>query len=594
MPEHHGHPSVDPPDYAFGLTAVRLLRLWREQWRLVAVGLTCALTVTTLSIGIALLIRHAIDDSIIPQTKGNGNPLWPYLALIVGASLVRFALNFTRRYATARVGIRIEARMRELLYHAFLGYPRAFYDQHATGQVVSRATNDLYPIRYFIGWGMVQGAQSVMMIVGVGIVLVLVNPVLALEGAIAMPLVGVLAWVFAHKVMPISREVQQLKADVTEAADEAVVGIEMVQAFGREDDVRGRFAGKAEAVRDGVLRQARVESAYLPGLLFLPTLSIAAVLYFGGRKVSGGELTLGEFTLFYALLLQLVWPLEALGWIINLGQRAIASASRSFAWLEGVERIPEPAAPRALPEGPLDVRFEGVHFSYLTGSEVLSGVDLAVDAGEIVAVCGPTGAGKTSLLNLLPRFYDPTGGRVLLGGVDARDVPVAELRYSVAIVTQRPILFSIPLRDNLTAARPDAPWDEVVAACHAAGVAQFVDDLPDGFDTLIGERGVNLSGGQRQRVALARALIAGSRVIVLDDPLSAVDTETERLLVDNLRPAVAGRTVLVATQRLSTVEAADRAVVLDDGVIVEDGDPRVLLEGDGPFARLFGDEVVAA
>ena len=596
MPELHGHPSVDPPDYAFGPTALRLLGLWREQWRLVVVGLACAFAVTTLSLSIALLIRHAIDDSILPQSSsnGHGNPLWPYLAVIVGASLVRFALNFTRRYATARVGIRIEARMRELLYRAFLGYPRAFYDQHATGQVVSRATNDLYPIRYFIGWGMVQGAQSLMMIVGVSIVLVLVNPVLALEGAVAMPLVGVLAWVFAHKVMPISREVQQLKADVTEAADEAVVGIEMVQAFGREDDVRGRFARKAEAVRDGVLRQARVESAYLPGLLFLPTLSIASVLYFGGRKVSGGELTLGEFTLFYSLLLQLVWPLEALGWIINLGQRAIASASRSFAWLEGVERIPEPAEPRALPEGQLDVRFEGVHFSYLTGAEVLSGVDLAVEAGEIVAVCGPTGAGKTSLLNLLPRFYDPTRGRVFLGGVDVRDVPVAELRSSVAIVTQKPILFSIPLRDNLTAARPDAPWDEVVAACHAAGVAQFVDDLPDGFDTLIGERGVNLSGGQRQRVALARALIAGSRVIVLDDPLSSVDTETERLLVDNLRPAVAGRTVLVATQRLSTVEAADRAVVLEDGVIVEDGDPRVLLERGGPFARLFGDEVVAA
>jgi ABC-type multidrug transport system fused ATPase/permease subunit len=591
LTELQGHPSVDPPDYAFGPTATRLLGLWRAQWRLVALGLVCALGVTGLSISIAILIRHALDDSVIPK---HGDPLWPYLVAILGAATVRFALNFTRRYATARVGIRIEARMRELLYQAYLGYPRAFYDQHATGQVVSRATNDLYPIRYFIGWGMVQGAQSLMMIVAVAVVLVLVNPVLALEGAVAMPLVGLLAWVFAHKVMPISRQVQQLKADVTEAADEAVVGIEMVQAFGREDDVRGRFARKAEAVRDGVLRQARVESAYLPGLLFLPTLSIASVLLFGGRKVTGGELTLGEFTLFYSLLLQLVWPLEALGWIINLGQRAIASASRSFAWLEEVERIPEPERPSTLPAGGLSVRFEGVHFSYLTGAEVLAGLDLSLEPGEIVAVCGPTGAGKTSLLNLLPRFYDPTQGRVLVGGVDLRELRIEELRSAVALVTQRPILFSIPLRDNLTAARPDAPWDEVVAACHAAGVTHFVDDLPDGFDTLIGERGVNLSGGQRQRVALARALIAGSRVLVLDDPLSAVDTETERLLVDNLRPAVAGRTVLVATQRLSTVEASDRAVVLDDGVIVEDGDPRELLERDGPFARLFGDEVVAA
>jgi ABC-type multidrug transport system fused ATPase/permease subunit len=368
----------------------------------------------------------------------------------------------------------------------------------------------------------------------------------------------------------------------------------MVQAFGREDDVRSRFGLKARAVQDGVLRQARIEGTFLPGLLFLPAMSIGIVLLFGGHAVIKGNLTLGEFFLFYSLLLQLVWPLEALGWIINLGQRATASASRSFAWLELIDEIPEPATPAALPDGPLDVRFEGVHFSYGSGSEVLRGVDLNVDSGEIVAVCGPTGGGKTSLLNLLPRFYDPTGGRVLLGGVDARDVPIAELRSAVAIVTQRPILFSITLRDNLTAARPDAPWAEVLDACVAAGVTEFADDLPDGYDTLIGERGVNLSGGQRQRVALARALIAGARVIVLDDPLSAVDTETERLLVANLRPAVAGRTVLVATQRLSTVEVASRAAVLDGGVIVEDGPPAELLERGGLFARLFGDELLAA
>jgi ABC-type multidrug transport system fused ATPase/permease subunit len=404
----------------------------------------------------------------------------------------------------------------------------------------------------------------------------------------------VLAFTFARKVMPISRQVQQLKADVTEAADEAVVGIEMVQAFGREDDVQARFGEKAEAVRDGVLRQARVEAAFLPGLLFLPTLSIAAVVLFGGRDVIGGTLTYGEFFLFYQLLLQLVWPLEALGWILSLAQRATASASRSFAWLQGIETIPEPTHPTTIPAGQLGVHFQDVRFSYGTGSEVLSGVELKVEPGEVIAVCGPTGVGKTSLLNLLPRFYDPTDGRVLVGGVDVRDVELAELRRAVAIVTQRPILFSIPLRDNLTAARPDAPWDEVVAASEAAGVAHFVAELPDDYDTLIGERGVNLSGGQRQRVALARALIAGARIVVLDDPMSAVDTQTERHLVENLRPALAGRTVLIATQRLSTVEVADRAVVLDDGVIVESGTPQELLALGGVFWSLFGEEVGAA
>jgi ABC-type multidrug transport system fused ATPase/permease subunit len=484
--------------------------------------------------------------------------------------------------------------MRELLYQAYLRFPRAFYDVHATGQVVSRATNDLYPVRYFIGWGMTQGIQSLMMICGIAIVLFFVNAKLAAIALIAMPLVAILTYKFGRKVMPISREVQQLKANVTEAADESVVGIEMVQAFGREDDVQARFNTKASAVRDGVLRQARVEGLYLPGLLFLPSLSIAAVVYFGGVDVINGHLTNGQFYLFYQLLLQLVWPLEALGWILSLGQRASASASRSFAWLQEIETLPEPAFPASIPDGPLDVRFEDVHFSYPTGSEVLTGVNLQVAPGEVIAVCGSTGAGKTSLLNLLPRFYDPSEGRVLVGGVDVSSVSLAELRSAVAIVTQRPILFSIPLRDNLTAARPDAPWDEVVAACEAAGVAHFAVDLPDGYDTLIGERGVNLSGGQRQRVALARALIAGARVIVLDDPMSAVDTQTERHLVANLRPALAGRTVLIATQRLSTVEVADRAVVLDDGVVVESGRVDELLANGALFAALFGEEVAVA
>jgi len=585
--------QVDPPDLGFVQTAQRLLRVWREQYRLVLIGLVCALATTALSLTIPILIRHAIDSSIAP-VNGHRARLWPYLAAIVVLAAIRFGTNFTRRYATARVGIRVEARMRELLYQAYLRFPRAFYDQHATGQVVSRATNDLYPIRYFIGWGMVQGAQSLMMIVGVAIVLVLVNAKLAVLALLAMPLVGLLAWTFARYVHPVSRLVQALKGDVTEAADESVVGIEMVQAFGREDDVRGRFGVKARSLRDGVLRQARIEGSFLPGLLFLPTLSIAVVLWIGGHDVVHKHLTIGEFFLFYSLLLQLVWPLEALGWIINLGQRATASASRSFAWLEHIDRIPEPAEPKHLPTGPLTVRFENVHFSYGTGSEVLRGVDLQVDDGEIVAVCGSTGVGKTSLLNLLPRFYDPTAGRVLLGDTDLRDVTLAELRRTVAIVTQRPILFSIPLRDNLTAGNPDASWDSVLAACHAAGVDEFAEELPDGYDTLIGERGVNLSGGQRQRVALARALIAGTRVLALDDPLSAVDTETERLLVDNLRPAVAGRTVLVATQRLSTVQVADRAVVLAEGRIVEDGTPSDLLARGSWFARLFGDEVLAA
>jgi ATP-binding cassette subfamily B protein len=581
----------DPADYPLRPTVRRLSHLWWGERRLVVLGLACALAYTTLTLSISVILQRAIDHAIVPGHVGR---LWPYIAALLGLGLARFWINFTRRFATARVGVRLEAQLRRMLYEGYLGFPRAFYDMHPTGQVVSRATNDLFPIRYFIGWGVVQGFQSAMMIAGGVIVLALVNPRLTLYSAVATPLIGIVAWRFAHLVMPISRRVQAAKGDVTEAADEAVVGIEMVQAFGREDDVRERFGAKAGTVRNIVVRQAGVEAQHLPALFYLPTLAIAAVVFFGGRDVIAGRLTIGQFVLFNTILLQLTWPLEALGWILNLAQRAIASAGRTFAWLELVQRLPEPARPVPLPDGCLGVAFEDVHFAYPREDEVLLGVDLALAPGEIVAVCGGTGAGKSTLLNLLPRFYDPTAGRVRIGGVDLRDVPIAELRTAVAVITQRPILFSIPLRENLLAGRPDAPWEEVEAICAAAGVADFVPDLPDGYDTLIGERGVNLSGGQRQRVALARALIAGARVIVLDDPLSAVDTHTEHELVARRRPALAGRTVLVATQRLSTLELADRAAVLVDGRVAEDGLPADLLEHGAAFAALFGDEVGVA
>jgi ABC-type multidrug transport system fused ATPase/permease subunit len=583
--------AVDPVDLPLRGTLRRLYPLWREQGRLALVGLSCALVYTGLSLLIPVLVQRTIDDAIDgdrPQL------LVPYLVAIVLAGAAAFGFNFVRRFSTARIGIAVEARLRGLLYDAYLRYPRAFYDRHATGEVISRATNDIYPVRYFIGWGVIQALQSAMMLLGAAVVLTAVNARLALYAAIAMPPIAILTYLFAHRVFPISRRVQERKGHLTEATDEAVVGIEMVQAFGREDDVRDRFGSRAEAVRSETMRQANVEARFLPGLVFLPTLGIAAVLWFGGREAIDGELTIGEFTLFITLLLQLVWPLEALGWIINLGQRATAAAGRSFAWLEGIEPLPEPTRPVPLPGGPLGLSFERVSFRYGMGGDVLTDLSFAVAPGEIVAVCGATGSGKTSLLNLLPRFYDPTAGVVHIGGVDTRDVDLAELRSAVAIVTQRPVLFSVTLRENLLAARPEADWEEVLRACEAAGVSLFAEQLPHGYDTLIGERGVNLSGGQRQRVALARALVAGARILVLDDPMSAVDTETERHLVANLRSAVAGRTVLLASQRLSTVLVADRAVVLADGRIVEEGRPSELITRAGPFATLFGDEAVAA
>src|SRR5213076_465123 len=274
---------VDPPDLGLMPTFARLLRLWRVQWRLGIVGLFFAFTYTLISIAIPLLLQRAIDHSIVHHTQ----QLWPYVLAIVALASLRFGVNFTRRYATARIGIRIEARMRELLYTAYLRYPRAFYDRHATGQVLSRATNDLYPIRYFIGWGLVQGTQSVMMIIAAGIVLALVDPQLTLYAAVSLPPIGFVANRFGRRVSPISRPVQARKGDVTEAADEAVVGIEMVQTFGRENQVRERFGERAEGVRSAALDQAGVEATHVPGLYYLPALSIAVVVFCGGAVIQG-------------------------------------------------------------------------------------------------------------------------------------------------------------------------------------------------------------------------------------------------------------------------------------------------------------------
>jgi len=284
-----------------------------------------------------------------------------------------------------------------------------------------------------------------------------------------------------------------------------------------------------------------------------------------------------------------------MGWIVNLGQRAIASAGRAFAWLDRVPPLPEPEEPRRIAhDTTLEVALRDVHFAYPDGEPVLRGVSLDVPAGEVLAVCGATGAGKTSLLQLVPRFYDPTSGAVLLGGHDLRALTLNDVHRAVAVATQRPVLFSESLRDNLLAGRPEAAWDDVEAACEVAGVTAFVDDLPDGWDTIIGERGVNLSGGQRQRVALARALLSNARVLVLDDPLSAVDMHTELAIVRRLRPAVADRAVLIATQRLSTLALADRVAVLDEGLIAEAGTSSQLLRRRGPFTALFGEDAIAA
>ena len=434
MPEHVN--PVDPLDLGLLPTFRRLMRLWWAERRLGFVGLSFALAYTLISTTIPLLMQRAIDRAIVHHTQR----LWPYLLAIVALGALRFLVNFMRRYATARIGIRIEARMRELLYRAYLGYPRAFYDRHATGQVLSRATNDLYPIRYFIGWGLVQGMQSVMMIVGAGIVLVVVDAAArAVHGGGDAADRGARAPLRARACHRSPGSVQERKGDVTEAADEAVVGIEMVQAFGREDDVRGALRRQG---RGGARHRAPPggRRGALPSRPVLPAVPLdrRGACSSAGGEVIGGHLTIGQFVLFRRSSCSSCGRSRRSAGSSTSRSAPLASAGRSFAWLEGIAPLPEPLEPtRPARQAPFPYGSKRSASPTAASTTCCASLDLAIEPGEIVAVCGSTGAGKTSLLNLLPRFYDPTGGRVLVGGVDTRDVPIAELRASVALVTQR-------------------------------------------------------------------------------------------------------------------------------------------------------------
>ena len=445
---------VDPPDLALRPTLRRLLPLWWEQRRLVGIGLAFALAFTTLSITIPLLIQRLVDEAIVGP---HDSRLVPYLGAILVLAGLRFFVNFSRRFATARVGIAVEARLRGMLYDAYLRYPRAFFDRHATGEVISRATNDIYPVRYFIGWGVVQGIQSAMMITAAGIVLLTVNARLALISALAMPAIAVLTWFFAHRLFPISRLVQAKKGHLTEATDEAVVGIEMVQAFGRENDVRTRFLGRAEAVRHETMRAATVEANFLPGLLFLPHARDrrGALLRRprGDRRRADDR---GVHALHHAPAPAGLaargarldhQPRPARG-RVGGAQLRVAGGDRAARRAGRAETAAGRAAAGSVRGRPLQVR---------DGDRGAPRRRPRGRAGRDRRGLRPDRLGQDNVARTCsPRFYDPTVGRVLVGGVDTRDVHVPELRSAVAIVTQKPVLFSVLLRENLLSARPDA------------------------------------------------------------------------------------------------------------------------------------------
>src|SRR4051794_23705107 len=503
---------------------------------------------------------------------GNRSDLKLYGGLIAVAGFGRLALTVTRRMIAGRVSLGIEYDLRTGVYEHLQQLELAFFDRQQTGQLMSRATVDLQSVRFFLGYGLVFMTQSALTILLAAAGMLVADATLAAIALIPVPFVVFVAARYGRRARPASQEVQQRIAELTAEAEENIGGVRVVKAFAREERQLERFQGRVGRIFDQAMVVTRLQAFYNPFIGFLPQLGLAALLLVGGRRVVDGSLTLGAFTAFYAYLLMLLSPMRTLGISLGMAQRATASGARLFQVIDREPQIVAPPDAPPLPPGNGRVELRDVTVRY-EGAErpALSDVSLQVAAGTTLALVGATGSGKTTLAQLLGRLYDPVSGQVLIDGVDVRDVDMRSLRREIAVVDDDPFLFSATVAENIAYARADASAEEVRAAAERAQASGFIGELPDGYDTRVGERGLTLSGGQPQRIGTARALLADPRILVLDDATSSVDASTKQAIKVALAEAMKGRTTFIIAHRLSTIALADEIAVLEDGHLVARG-----------------------
>ena len=568
----------------------RLLGFLRPYRRAVIASLFFACLAMVMTVLIPLLVGDTVDAI----TEHRRSDILPLVLAILGAGVLRLGLTVIRRLIAGRVSVDVEFDLRERMYRHLQTLELGFFDGQQTGQLMSRATVDLQSIRFFLGYGLIFLTQNALTILLASAVMIAIKPWLALLVLLPVPFVVVTAMRFNRLSRPALQEVQQRIAELTAEAEESVSGIRIVKAFAREEHMLARFRHSVTRVFDQNVYSTRLRAFYSPMLGFIPSLGLAVVLYVGGREVIAGNFSLGDFTAFYTYLVMLVGPMRILGIALGMAQRAIASGNRMFEILDREARVTSPPDAPPLPAGPGRVEFEDVTLRYDGAGPSLSEIDLEVEPGSTVALVGPTGSGKTSLVALIARLYDPTEGTVRVDGADLRTVDVRSLRRSIAFVADDSFLFSASVADNIAYAKPDATPAEIELAARRAQAHEFITALPDGYATVIGERGMTLSGGQRQRVAIARALIAQPRLLVLDDATSSVDAQTEEAIKEGLREAMRGRTTFVVAHRLSTISLADEIVVMDAGRIVDRGTHEELLERSELYAEIaeFGCEDV--
>jgi ATP-binding cassette subfamily B protein len=528
--------------------------------------------------------RDVIDRGLI---RNDTHRLWLSVGAIVVLGVVRAALMLGRRILSGRQALDVEMDMRSGMYAHLVRLSFGFYDRHQTGQLMSRATVDLQGVRFFLGYGLIFFFQNALTVLSVSAVLFFFDWKLALIVLAVTPVLVIIAYRYSHVAHPTLRDVQQRLADVSTVAEENIVGVHVVKAFAQEPAEIEKFRARSELVFDQTLKANRQRATYVPLLSFLPLVAQAAVLLVGARMVLHHSLTAGSFVAFNLYLGLLVVPLRALGMWIGQAQRATAAGERIFEVLDEPEDVADAPNARPLPPGPGALRFEGVSFGYAENRPVLEAIDLDVAPGRTIALIGHTGSGKTTLTSLVPRFYDATAGRVTIDGVDVREVTLASLRSAIGVISQDPFLFSATVRENIAFGRVDLSDDELRRVAEAAQAHEFIERLPKGYDTVIGERGITLSGGQRQRIAIARALAVDPRILILDDATASVDASTEARIRTGLREAMRDRTTLIIAHRLSTIALADEVVVLDEGRIAARGTHDQLVATNGVYREIY-------
>lgn len=560
---------------------IPIIKPYRAQ---IFLSLFATLALAAVQLSVPAVIQQVIDFGLV---RRDVNFLLTAALVILGIGLLRAALLYAQRYINEWIANHIGYDMRNRLYNHIQHLPFTFHDHTQTGQLISRCIEDVRSIERFAGFGLVEIIRMSLLMIGIVALLVWQQPLLAIIALLPMiPLV----WItvdFGRRVGAYFLDVDVALGELSSQLQENVSGVQVVRAFARETYEIQRFLQKNRSLYNARVTVNSIFSRVMPSTHFLVSISTILILWFGGNLVLQGRMTIGEVVAFNSYLLLLANPVQQLTWLINSAGEAIAGVQRSFEILDLQPEIQSPPSAIVLPPLTGRVEFHQVNFQYAQQVvPALENINLSVEPNQLIALIGPTGSGKTSLVNLIPRFYDPSHGAVSIDGHDLRQVDLVSLRKQIGIVLQTSLLFSETIAANIAYGRPDATQQEVEDAARAAQAHDFIIGLPDGYQTVVGERGVTLSGGQRQRVAIARALLMNPRILILDDSTSSVDTETERLIQQALETLMEGRTTFVIAHRLSTVRRADLILVMKDGRIVERGKHSQLLALDGLYREI--------